>query len=128
MRVSFSKCIDGSHNQFIEKMNINPGDRVIIYSQNMPNWGIVYFALQCMGIVAVPVLPDFNTHELENVFQHSEAKAIFVSESLEYKVKEIDKNLIKTTIRIDNFNIIQNEKSDLVFDENANSAISIGSP
>ena len=21
MRVSFSKCIDGSHNQFIEKMN-----------------------------------------------------------------------------------------------------------
>ena len=40
---------------FLEAGNIKTGDKVVIYSQNMPNWGVVYFALQCMGVVAVPV-------------------------------------------------------------------------
>ncbi len=104
---------------FIEKLEIKPGDRVVILSQNMPNWGITYFALQCMGVVTVPVLPDFNAHELQNVLQHSEAKAVFVSESLESKLAEIKKEFVKTIIRIDNFEIIGSEKYSFSFDENA---------
>lgn len=78
---------------FLEALDIKPGDKVVIYSQNMPNWGIVYFALQCMGVVTVPVLPDFNTFELQNVLEHSEAKAIFISEGLEYKLTEAKKRI-----------------------------------
>lgn len=104
---------------FLEAFEILPGDKVIIYSQNMPNWGIVYFALQCMGIIAVPVLPDFNPYELQNVLQHSEAKAIFISKSLEYKLEEINKDFIRLTIRIDNFEVIESESKSVVFDENA---------
>jgi long-chain acyl-CoA synthetase len=74
---------------FLEELEIEQGDKAVIYSQNMPNWGIVYFAMQCMGIITVPVLPDFNSFELENVLQHSEAKAIFVSKNLEYKLAEV---------------------------------------
>ena len=106
---------------FIEKLNINQGDKVIIYSQNMPNWGIVYFALQWMGVIAVPVLPDFNTHELENVIRHSESKAIFISESLESKLVDIQKENIKTIIRINNFDIIHNDNINVSYDENAKS-------
>lgn len=104
---------------FLELNNIQPGDKVVLYSQNMPNWGIVYFAMQCMGIVSVPVLPDFNAIELENVLQHSEAKMIFVSESLEYKLAEIKKDYVELIVRIDNFEIIEGGKQDLLFDENA---------
>ena len=64
---------------YMEALGIEPGDRVILYSQNMPNWGIVYFATQCMGVVVVPVLPDFNAYELGNIIEHSGAKAIFIS-------------------------------------------------
>ena len=106
---------------FIEKLNINQGDKVIIYSQNMPNWGIVYFTLQWMGVIAVPVLPDFNTHELENVIRHSESKAIFISESLESKLVDIQKENIKTIIRINNFDIIHNDNINVSYDENAKS-------
>ncbi len=102
---------------FLEGLEIKQGDKVAIYSQNMPNWGIVFFALQCMGIVAVPVLPDFNSHELENVLQHSEAKAIFVSKSLEYKLAEVKKELLKVIVRIDDFEILETEKQNIVFDE-----------
>ena len=90
---------------FLEALDIKQGDKVVIYSQNMPNWGIVYFALQCLGIVVVPVLPDFNPFELENVLVHSDAKAIFVSQSLEYKLDEIKKAIPDIKIRIDNFEV-----------------------
>jgi long-chain acyl-CoA synthetase len=62
---------------FLEALEIKQGDKVVIYSQNMPNWGIVYFALQCLGIVAVPVLPDFNPFELENVLNSFGSKSYF---------------------------------------------------
>ena len=109
---------------FLESLAIKPGDRVIIYSQNMPNWGVVYFALQCMGVVAVPVLPDFNTHELQNVLNHSEAKAIFVSQNLEYKLDGLKKDFVKLIIRIDNFEVLDGDKKNIVYDENAQCASS----
>ena len=102
----------------LEKLDINPGDRVVIFSQNMPNWVIVYFALQKMGAVAVPVLPDFSAFELQNVLQHSEAKCIFISESLEYKLADIKSEFLDTQVRIDNFSIISGKLSGIVFDKN----------
>lgn len=105
---------------FLEVLEINKGDKVVIYSQNMPNWGIVYFALQCMGIVVVPVLPDFNSFELENVLLHSEAKAIFISQSLEYKLAEVKKDMLEIKIRIDNYEVLESKKQNIAFDEKAN--------
>ncbi len=104
---------------YFEALEIKPGDKAVIFSQNMPNWGLVYFALQCMGIVVVPVLPDFNTHELQNVLQHSEANAIFVSRSLEYKLTEIQKDFIDVIIRIDDFSVLEGKKATVVYDTDA---------
>jgi len=106
---------------FLETMEIKPGDKVIIYSQNMPNWGIAYFALQCMGVVAVPVLPDFNSHELQNVVQHSEAKAIFVSKSLEAKLTDVKKDFVETIVSINNFEILESKNKSVKFDKTAKS-------
>jgi len=104
---------------FLEAGNIKPGDRVAIYSQNMPNWGVVYFALQCMGVVAVPILPDFNAHELQNVLEHSEVKVIFISKSLESRLKEVESEFIEMAIRIDDYQVLKGENKSFVFDENA---------
>ena len=79
---------------YMEVLGIKPGDRVILYSQNMPNWGIVYFATQCMGVVLVPVLPDFNAYELGNIIEHSGAKAIFISKSLDFKFTKLEKDSV----------------------------------
>lgn len=107
---------------FLTNLEITAGDKVIIYSQNMPNWGVVYFALQCSGIIAVPVLPDFSSTELENVIKHSESKAIFVSESLKYKLEECDTSTISATIKIDNYDIIRSQK-EVAFDPKQQSDI-----
>jgi long-chain acyl-CoA synthetase len=109
---------------FLSNLGITQGDKVIIYSQNSPNWGIVYFALQCSGIVAVPVLPDFSPAELENVIKHSESKAIFISDSLKYKLDECDTSTLNSIISIEKFELIRSDKTDVEFDKNAKSDIS----
>jgi long-chain acyl-CoA synthetase len=109
---------------FLSNLGITQGDKAIIYSQNSPNWGVVYFALQCSGIVAVPVLPDFGPAELENVIKHSESKAIFISDSLKYKLDECDASTLDTIISIENFELIRSSKTDVKFEKNATSNIS----
>ncbi|QIA09176.1 AMP-binding protein [Draconibacterium halophilum] len=106
---------------FLEKLGIGEGDKVIIYSQNMPTWGVVYFALQCSGIVAVPVLPDFSPVELENVIKHSESKALFISENLQYKLKDTDASSLDIIVTIDDLSLLKAEDTSVVFDENATS-------
>jgi len=58
---------------------IRKGDKVAIYSTNMPNWPVVYFAVTTMGAVIVPILPDFHTSEAMHIAEHAECKAAFVS-------------------------------------------------
>ena len=91
---------------FLEKNGIIPGDKVAILSTNMPNWGIVFFAITFMGAVVVPILPDFSVTEVNNVICHSEAKAIFISSSLLSRLEEVHSEELKLRILIDDFSVI----------------------
>ncbi len=61
---------------------IRRGDKVALFSENMPNWGAVYFAVTTMGAIIVPVLPDFHTSEALHIANHAECKAAFISQKL----------------------------------------------
>ena len=66
----------------LRKYGIRRGDKVALYSENMPNWGVVYLAVTTMGAVIVPILPDFHTSEALHIASHAECKAAFVSQKL----------------------------------------------
>lgn len=85
--------------------SIQPGDKVAILSQNMPTWGIAYLAVVSMGAVVVPLLPDFSPVEIENVLNHSDAKALFVSERLRGKLNAICTPGIETYIAIETLSV-----------------------
>lgn len=104
---------------FLEDLGVKPDDKVIIYSPNMPNWGVIYFALHCMGAVAVPVLPDFNTHELSNVLKHSDAKTVFVSKNLKNKLSDIENKDLDAIIQLDDFSLISEHKNNISFNNKA---------
>ena len=91
---------------FLEMNGIMPGDKIAILSSNMPNWGIVFFAITFMGAVAVPILPDFSSTEVNNIVSHSGARAIFVSTSLLAKSEEILSDDLFLRILVDDFSII----------------------
>ncbi|MER2155170.1 MAG: AMP-binding protein [Solibacillus sp.] len=56
------------------------GDKVGIFMPNMQEFVALYFALQRVGAVVVPINAKFVTREIEYVLNHSDAKAIFVHE------------------------------------------------
>ncbi len=85
---------------------LNPGDRVAILSSNMPNWGISYFAVTTAGYVAVPILPDFTTEDLDRIIEHSETKALLVSDKLFGKVSKTTTDKLNIVIRTKNLSII----------------------
>ena len=89
--------------------NIKAGDKVGILSQNMPNWGVSFFSCAAYGRVAVPLLPDFSETEIENILEHSEAKAIFVSKRLFRKLSGKIQEKLQTIIEVDTFTVLKGE-------------------
>ncbi|PID94043.1 MAG: hypothetical protein CSA95_04580 [Bacteroidetes bacterium] len=83
--------------KILRMRGIDKGDRVAILSANTPYWGMAFLAIVGMGAVAVPLLPDFNPSEVRTILEHSEAKALFISKALKYKVfgenKDPERNL-----------------------------------
>ena len=63
-------------------------DKVGLYSSSHSNWAVCYMATVSAGMVIVPILPDFSEVELEKILEHSEAKALFVSDKLYTKVSK----------------------------------------
>jgi len=64
------------------------GDKVALYSENMPHWSAIYFAVVTMGAVIVPILPDFHTSEALHIVKHAECKVAFISQKLFQTLRE----------------------------------------
>ena len=92
------------------KVGVSKGDKVVILSTNMPNWGIAYFATTTIGAISVPILPDFSVTEITNIIEHSESKVLFVSENLLTKVEQFKADPLKTVIRIETFEKISGQE------------------
>lgn len=72
----------------------------------MPNWGIGYFAVTSAGMVVVPILPDFSSEELDMIIEHSEAKALLVSDKLFTKLSKQTVARLDIVIRTKNLGVI----------------------
>lgn len=93
----------------MEDAGIRKDDKVAIYSTNMPNWGIAYFAITSMGAVAVPILPDFSAAEVANIIVHSETRLIYISEALVPRTASLPGTVKK--VLLDDFTIISGDNS-----------------
>ena len=98
--------------QRMSRFGIKHGDRVAIFSQNMPNWVVAFFSATAFGRVAVPILPDSSEHELTNILNHSESKAIFISKRMLPKLSEECKEKLTLIIDIETFEFLKKNKED----------------
>ena len=97
--------------QMLADADIQPGDRVAILSSSVPNWGVAYFAITSAGYVVVPIMPDFTSEDIDRIVEHSEAKALFVSDRLFSKLSKSTADKLNIVIRTKNLGIIaQNVK------------------
>ena len=93
--------------EMLKDHGIQKGDKVVILSQNLPNWGVAYLAITYMGAIVVPILVDFHLNEIHQIIRHSGAKAIFVSNAHYDKVGYSDLDPQPLMFLLDNLTPIE---------------------
>ena len=78
---------------FFAKNGIASGDRVILFSHNMPEWGMTYFGILKAGATAVPIDPASSVDEIVNFARAAEAAAIVLSPKLAEENPDLRKKL-----------------------------------
>jgi fatty-acyl-CoA synthase len=58
-----------------------PGERVVLYASNSPEWVILQYAMSMAGLILVPVNPAYTTRELEFVVKNCGASGILYDET-----------------------------------------------
>jgi long-chain acyl-CoA synthetase len=67
---------------FLVGKAVKPGDRVILFAKNSPEWPMCYFGVLKAGATAVPVAHDSTSAEVVNIARASGAVGIMVGEDL----------------------------------------------
>ena len=71
-------------------LGFKKGDKIATVSNNRPEWNFMDMAMSQIGVVHVPVYPTISFEEYEHILNHSEAKAIVISDMALYqKIKPI---------------------------------------
>ncbi len=96
---------------YLATHGISRHDKVALISENMPNWGIAYYALGSMGVVIVPVLVDFSAAEMNTVLRHAEVKALIVSDKVLNKLEKDAVVLPELTLSIHSFTNLKTGES-----------------
>lgn len=63
----------------LRAMGIQPGDRVMLVSENRPEWLMADFAIMSAGAITVPSYTTYTPEDYKYILQDSAAKAVIVS-------------------------------------------------
>jgi long-chain acyl-CoA synthetase len=64
----------------LSSLGVGQGDRVMLLSENRPEWVIAYFGIALSGAISVPVLVDFSEEQIAAIASHADVSAICVTE------------------------------------------------
>ncbi|MGB8930522.1 MAG: long-chain fatty acid--CoA ligase [Anaeromyxobacteraceae bacterium] len=68
----------------LAKVDVRPGDRVAILSENRVGWVIADMGILVTGAVTVPIYPTNTPEQVAYVLEHSGAKVVLVSSRAQY--------------------------------------------
>jgi long-chain acyl-CoA synthetase len=79
--MTYRELRDGAHRAglLLRTRGIKPGDRVLLVSENSPDWVLAYFAVLYAGAVAVPLDHLISADELAAICRIAEPRAALVS-------------------------------------------------
>ncbi|MDI1243371.1 MAG: AMP-binding protein [bacterium] len=86
---------------FFAHEGIKHGDRVILFSHNMPEWGLSYFGILKAGATAIPIDPASSVEEIVNFAKAGEASAIAISPRLAAENLDLKDKLAEAGIDIE---------------------------
>ncbi|MBQ2980428.1 MAG: AMP-binding protein [Bacteroidaceae bacterium] len=100
---------------FLKECGIGHGDKIALVGKNTPQWCTVFIGVITYGAVLVPILQEFNPHDMHHIINHSESKLCFSSNRI-WEHLELERlPNIRAAISLENFTILaqqENEKID----------------
>ncbi|MGB7208563.1 MAG: AMP-binding protein [Pyrinomonadaceae bacterium] len=78
---------------FLAKKGIASGSRVILFSNNMPEWGMTYFGILKAGATAIPIDSASTVDEIIAFAKAGEASAVVISTKLAAENPELKERL-----------------------------------
>ncbi len=77
----------------LKEMGLNPGDRVMLVSENRPEWCMADLAIMAAGCVTVPTYTTNTERDHQHILDNSGARAVIVSDA------KLAKNLLPAVLR-----------------------------
>jgi long-chain acyl-CoA synthetase len=107
----------------LRERGVTTGDRVMLLSENRPEWGITYFGILKAGGVVVPVDWQSSADEVQNLIGWARAKAIVLSDKVRDRLNVFDRqyngaelirfdDLLLTEPRVSPAALVHNPKAD----------------
>lgn len=82
----------------LKDLGMNPGDKLIVLSENRPEWVIADIANLCLGGITVPIYTSLVPEQIEYIIDNSDAKIVMYSDAtLGSKVEAVKNALPKVT-------------------------------
>jgi long-chain acyl-CoA synthetase len=69
----------------LASLGVRPGDRIVLLSENRPEWSIADLAILSLGAINVPIYTTQALDQVDFILSDSGAKAIFISNRRLYK-------------------------------------------
>lgn len=79
----------------LRELGFNPGDKLIILSENRPEWVIIDLAILCLGGITVPIYTSLVPEQIKFIVDDSDAKGVFCSDQTLWPKIENIRNQLK---------------------------------
>ncbi len=85
----------------LRELGLRPGDKVVLFSENRPEWVMTDFAVLCAGGVTVPIYTSLMPEQIKYIINDSDARFIVCSSrDLWLKVEAVRRELPKVAASI----------------------------
>lgn len=91
---------------FLEECGIQKGDKVALVGKNTPEWCTVFIGVITYGATLVPILQEFNPHDMHHILNHSESKLCFSSNHIWEHLEMERLPNIRAAISLDNGSLL----------------------
>lgn len=101
----------------LEECGIQKGDKIALVGKNTPQWCTIFIGVITYGAILVPILQEFNPHDMHHILNHSDSKLCFASNMLWEHLEPERLPNIRATISIDDASLLsqqENEKIDKI--------------
>lgn len=97
---------------FLKECGIKHGDKVALVGKNTPQWCTVFIGVITYGAILVPILQEFNPHDMHHILNHSDSKLCFSSNQI-WEHLELERlPNIRAAISTDNFKILAQQEDE----------------